>query len=76
MFKKWFHPEPPIRKSNDTRTLETLDEMEQSLWDIKEEYDLPTEEIINVVESKRKNFNFMREMSRMHEILSKKEKYE
>ena len=46
------------------------DDIEQALWEIKEEYDLPTEEIISVVQSKRKNLEYM------HQILSKKEKYE
>jgi hypothetical protein len=46
------------------------DGIEESLWEIKEEYDLPTEEILNVVESKRRNIDHM------HEMLSKKEKYE
>ena len=45
------------------------DAIEESLWEIKEEYDLPTEEVINVVESKRKN------LEHMHEMLSRKEKY-
>ncbi len=40
--------------------------MEESLWEIKEEYDLPTEEIINVVQSKRKNLDYM------HQVLEKK----
>jgi hypothetical protein len=46
------------------------DAIEESLWEIKEEYDLPTEEVISVVESKRKN------LDHMHEMLSRKEKYE
>ena len=46
------------------------DGIEESLWEIKEEYDLPTEEILNVVESKRRN------IEHMHEMLSKKEEYE
>ena len=41
---------------------EYIDELEQSLWEIKEEYDLPTEEIINTVQSKRKNFDYMRKV--------------
>jgi len=53
-----------------------LDEMEESLWDMKEEFDLPTEEIEDVVHTKRRNFDFMREMYRMHLRASKKEKHE
>jgi hypothetical protein len=76
MFKKWFHPEPPIRKKGATPSLETIDEIEESLWEIKEEFDFPTEEIENVVHTKRRNFDFMREMYKMHCKISKKEKYE
>ena len=35
------------------------DEIEEALWEIKEEYDFPTEEIINVVQSKRENFDYL-----------------
>mgnify|MGYP003115746917 FL=1 len=38
------------------------DQIEESLWEIKEEYDLPTEEIDSVVETKRKNLKYMRKM--------------
>ena len=76
MFKKWFHPIPPIRKKNSVPTIDALDEMEESLWDMKEEFDLPTEEIEDVVHTKRRNFDFMREMYRMHLRASKKEKHE
>jgi len=38
---------------------EYADDIEEALWEIKEEYDLPTEEIINVVQSKRKNLDYM-----------------
>jgi|TARA_R110002051_G_scaffold85722_1_gene151054 hypothetical protein len=47
---------------------EHIDEMERCLWEIKDEYDLPTEEIVNVVQSKRKNLDYM------HKILAKKNK--
>lgn len=71
MFKNWFRKssfvatEPPA-----TTDIEIEDEMEESLWQIKEEYDLPTEEIINVVQSKRES------IEHMHRMLSKKQKYE
>ena len=45
---------------------EYLDDMEKCLWEIKEEYDVPTEEIIDVVQSKRKNLDYM------HKILAQK----
>mgnify|MGYP003628320593 CR=1 FL=1 len=47
---------------------EYIDEMEKCLWEIKDEYDLPTEEVVNVVQSKRKNFDYM------HEVIKKKNK--
>ena len=39
---------------------EARDAIEESLWEIKEEYDLPTEEVFNMVQSKRKNLDYMR----------------
>ena len=45
------------------------DQIEESLWEIKEEYDLPTEEIDSVVETKRKNLKYM------HKMLSAAQKY-
>jgi hypothetical protein len=45
-----------------------IDDIEESLWEIKEEYDLPTEEIINVVQSKRKNIDHI------HRTLKQKER--
>jgi len=62
----WFskkEEEPKVLLSNER----VQDAIEESLWEIKEHYDLPTEEIFNVVESKRRNMEHMREM------LSKKE---
>jgi len=50
-----FHPETQF-----------VDEIEEALWEIKDEYDLPTEEVINVVESKRRNLDYM------HRILKNK----
>jgi len=47
---------------------EYIDDLEKCLWEIKDEYDLPTEEIVNVVQSKRKN------LDRIHKILAKKNK--
>ena len=45
-----------------------IDGIESSLWDIKEEYDLPTEEIDIIVQSKRKNFDFL------HNVMDKRNK--
>jgi len=60
-FRKKEEEVDPTFESRDTR-----DELEESLWEIKEEYDLATEEIDVVVKSKRKNFQHM------HEMISKK----
>jgi len=69
IFKNWFK-----KKEKEPQNLfhekEIQDGIEESLWEIKEEYDLPTEEVFNVVESKRRN------IEHMHKMISKKEKYE
>lgn len=38
-----------------------VDDIEKSLWEIKEEYDLETEEVLKTVDSKRKNLLYMRQ---------------
>jgi hypothetical protein len=38
-----------------------MDSIEHALWEIKEQYDLPTEEVDIVVESKRQNVDYMHE---------------
>ena len=63
-FKKKIAKEEP---DNLLHKQEIIDAMEESLWEIKEEYDLPTEEVINVVQSKRKN------IEHMHKMISNKE---
>ena len=40
------------------------DDLETALWEIKEIYDLPTEEVADVVYSKRKNFDYIREKNK------------
>jgi hypothetical protein len=52
-----------VDRSNDN----IEDALELSLWEIKEEYDFPTEEIIGIVQTKREN------MEHMHKMLSNKE---
>ena len=64
----WFKKKKEAPKIKFYPEEEYLDDIEESLWEIKEEYDLPTEEVIKVVQSKRKNFDYM------HKILSKKNK--
>jgi len=63
---KWFKKNKKEQKNQLYPEENYLDEIEESLWEIKDQYDLPTEEIINVVQSKRKNLDYM------HKILSKK----
>lgn len=63
MFKNLFKKFTP-KEVKDKKNPEAKDDMERSLWEIKEEYDLPTEEIVNVVYSKRSNFSAMREAIR------------
>ena len=70
MFKNWFKKKEQEETTNLFYEREIQDGIEESLWEIKEEYDLPTEEVLNVVKSKRENLNHM------HEMLSKKQKYE
>ena len=67
MFKNWFKKKQK-KQENLFHERETQDAIEESLWEIKEEYDLPTEEVVNMVYSKRKNLDYM------HEKLSKKDK--
>ena len=58
----WFRKNKKVETSNSSEERETEDAIEESLWEIKEEYDLPTEEIYDVVYSKRKNIEHMRKM--------------
>jgi hypothetical protein len=55
----WFKKRKKEMKENLFLQQEVRDAMEESLWEIKEEYDLPTEEILNVVQSKRENLDYM-----------------
>ena len=56
----WFKRKENTRNTDTIRDIQ--DEIEESLWEIKEEYDLATEEVDIMVESKRKNFQHMHEM--------------
>ncbi len=51
MFKwiKWFS----VEKKVEDKIRETSDQMEEALWEIKEVYDLETEEVDRVVYQKR-----------------------
>ena len=60
IFKNWFK-----KKEEEPKNLfhekEIQDGIEESLWQIKEEYDLATEEVDLVVNLKRQNIDYMRE---------------
>ena len=45
----WFS----VNKKSEKKVRESSDQMEEALWEIKEEYDLETEEIDRVVYQKR-----------------------
>ena len=60
----WFKKNKKLEVEDSPRQ-EYRDAIEESLWEIKEEYDLPTEEIVNVVQSKRDKLDYM------HKIFSK-----
>ena len=61
IFTNWFKKKkhPPAER---VVVPDTYDEIEECLWEIKDEYDLPTEEVDIMVESKRKNIEHMHEM--------------
>lgn len=59
---EWFKKKKKEQKIRFHPEEEYVDDIEEALWEIKEEYDLPTEEIINVVQSKRKNLDYMRKI--------------
>ena len=59
---KWFKKKKIIQKVQLYPEEKYLDEIEESLWEIKDQYDLHTEEIINVVQSKRNNIKYMRKI--------------
>ncbi len=48
-----------ISKDSSAPERKVQDKMEECLWEIKEEYDLPTEEVDFVVNSKRRNVDYM-----------------
>jgi|TARA_R110002110_G_C13064182_1_gene682162 hypothetical protein len=64
MFKWLFRKvEDKDKKSSffDIFSEKPTDDIERSLWDIKEIYDLPTEEVAEMVHSKRKYINYLHE---------------
>jgi hypothetical protein len=69
MFKNWFKKKvkEPAEPQHEPKIQDLI---EESLWEIKEQYDLPTEEVVTMVELKRRNLMYM------HKMISKKENYE
>ena len=55
----WFkkQEETKLKQSND---LEFEDQIEEALWDVKEQFDLETEEVQRTVLDKRQNLDYMR----------------
>ena len=68
---KWFKKKKNDEIINFYPETEYVDAIEESLWEIKEEYDLPTEEIISVVDSKRRNLKHIRKMLSKNNIKNK-----
>ena len=55
----WFkkQEDTKLKQSND---LEFEDQIEEALWDVKEQFDLETEEVQRTVLDKRQNLDYMR----------------
>jgi len=69
MFGWFFRKEDEDKKVSffDIFSEKPVDDLESSLWDIKEIYDLPTEEVVKAVYSKRKNINYLQEQTKKSE---------
>tara|TARA_R110000824_G_scaffold127498_3_gene287752 strand:- start:21433 stop:21642 length:210 start_codon:yes stop_codon:yes gene_type:complete len=57
----WFKKKEKKDITVDSEIPDVQDKMEECLWEIKEEYDLATEEVDLVVNLKRQNIDYMRE---------------
>ena len=55
----WFkkQKDSELKESND---LDFEDQIEEALWDVKEQFDLETEEVQRTVLNKRQNLDYMR----------------
>ena len=58
----WFKKEKKPEKIKAYPEQDFIDDIEESLWQIKDEYDLATEEVVVLVRSKRKNFDYIHEV--------------
>ena len=59
---KWIKKQKKASPVAKSKREDFEDKIEESLWEIKEEYDLPTEEFDCLVDDKRKNLSYMRKM--------------
>ncbi len=56
---KWLKKEKNVElKQSDNLDIE--DQIEETLWDVKEQFDLETEEVEKIVLNKRQNLDYMR----------------
>ena len=55
----WFSKKQKSSQDSTTSAPGPQDKLEECLWEIKEEYDFPTEEIDTVVNLKRQNVDYM-----------------
>ena len=62
---KWFNKK--IKKQPEKPSIEFEDSLEIALWDIKEKYDLETEEVVRTVFEKRNNINYMNDHEKNRE---------
>jgi len=58
----WFKKDKKPEKIKVYPEQDFIDDIEESLWQIKDEYDLATEEVVVLVRSKRKNFDYIHEV--------------
>ena len=56
---KWLKKNKRKEQNEENPFKQHPDSLEASLWEIKEIYDLPTEEVVRIVDSKRKNLRYM-----------------
>ena len=55
----WFKKEKNV-EFKQSSNLDIEDQIEETLWDVKEEFDLETEEVEKTVLNKRQNLDYMR----------------
>jgi len=55
----WFKKEKKV-EVKDSNNLDIEDQIEEALWDVKEQFDLETEEVHRTVLDKRQKLDYMR----------------